>query len=340
MKDILISVVVPVYNAQRYIASCVESILKQTHTKLELLLIVDGATDRSLEICEQLRLQDSRITVVDKENEGVSATRNRGIEMAKGEYIAFIDADDTVAVDYLEVLLDALLSRDAQIALCQYAFVREEGLVSSGEPVMKDYCRDTDSLYDAYIRPLYRIDGADYIMGSACRSLFERKLLTDNNLRFPACKLNEDQLFLLSAMACSRRIAAVNRVMYYYNDLVTDSALRKPYKKNLLEDQQNYLFHLEQRLPGLPITRQQQDTVRDYCYLITQKLLKTNAAMHPDNRERDEELKRIRRSKVCAHRVKLTRYVKWLLSQPKKTIVAEILLRLGMYGLLRKLRRA
>lgn len=338
MKDILISVVVPVYNAQRYITSCVESILNQTHSKLELLLIVDGATDRSLEICQQLSRQDPRITVVGKENEGVSATRNRGIEMAKGDYVAFIDADDTVAEDYLEVLLDALLSRDAQIALCHFAFVREEGIVPSGEPKMKDYCRDTDSLYDAYIRSLYRIDGAGYIMGSACRSLFERKLLTDNDLRFPACKLNEDQLFLLSAMACSRRIATVDRVMYYYNNLETSSALRTPYKKNLLEDQLSYLLHLEQLLPRLPITLQQQDTVRDYCYLITQKLLKTNAVMHPDNRERDEELKRIRSSKVCAHKVKLTRYGKWLFSQPAKTMAAEILIRLGMYGLLKKLR--
>lgn len=338
MNDTLISVVVPVYNAEGYIASCVESIVKQSHSQFELLLIVDGATDRSLEICRQLAQKDARITVVAKENEGVSATRNRGIELAKGDYIAFIDADDTVTEDYLEALLAALKAHNAQMSLCHYAFLRQEGLVSSGEPALQNYCRDTDSLYDAYIRSLYRIDGAGYILGSACRTLFERKLIQEHGLRFPPCKLCEDQLFLLSCMAHSQKIAAVERVMYFYNDMVADSAVRKPYKKNLPEDQRIYLTHLEQLLPALPMTQQQRKTVLDYCYLNVRKLLMTNAAMQPQDDLRKAELQKIRKSDVCAYRVSPVLYGKWLLSQPPKTMAAEVLIRFGMYGLLRKLR--
>ncbi len=338
MNPVLISVIVPVYNAENYIAQCVTSILKQTYTNFELLLIVDGATDGSLRICRELQTQDKRIVVVDKPNEGVSATRNLGITMAKGEYICFVDADDRISEDYLEVLLEAVTAEQAQIALCQYAFERKDGIVPSGEQELTSYHRGTDDLYQTYIRSIYRIDGAGYILGSACRSIFQKKLLTNNEIHFPPCKLFEDQLFVLSAMACSDRIAAVNKVMYYYNDTVSESAVRKPYKKNLLTDQLMYLTHLEQLLPTLPITACERNTVHEYSILNARKLLLTNAAMHCDTRERKAEIGKIRNSSVFEDKIPLAVYWKWLRSQPIKTILAELLIQLRMYGLLKKLR--
>ena len=338
MKNVKISVIVPVYNAEKYLHLCVESVLRQTHQNFELLLIVDGATDCSTEICHEFAKNDSRIIVVEKQNEGVSATRNRGLAMACGEYICFIDADDRVTEDYLEKLLKAVLENNAQMALCQYAFERRADIISSGEPVFVNYDRNTDNLFEQYIRGLYRLDGAAYILGSACRSIFLRTMLLENSITFPPCKLHEDQLFLLSAMATSDRIAAVNDVMYYYNDADSGSAVRKLYKTDLLQDQIVYLDNLKLRLKELPITTQEQKKVWQYALLHVRKLLMTNAVMNPNSTNRTGEIWKIRESSVFEDRIPRGIYWKWFTSQPVKTKIAEFLLHMRMYALLRVLR--
>ena len=338
MENIKVSVVVPVYNAEVYLADCINSIIRQTYRNFELLMIIDGATDKSAEICREFSEKDPRIIVVEKPNEGVSATRNRGLSLACGEYVCFIDADDRVTDDYLEKLLKCALDNGAQMVLCQYAFERGENFFYSGEPVFPTYNKETDSLYEKYIRSLYRIDSAAYIMGSACRSLFMREMLLENKIVFPPCKLYEDQLFVLSAMAASDKIAAVNEAMYFYNDDVSGSAVRKPYKLNLLQDQQTYLENLRLRLEILPITVQERQTVWQYALLNVRKFLLTNAAMNPSAAYRRAEIKEIRASKVFEEKVPLNIYRKWLMAQPVKTQIAEGLLLLRLYTLLRILR--
>lgn len=338
MHDPMISVIIPVYNAAAYIANTVGSILNQSYNNFELLLIVDGATDDSLTICGDLQTRDTRISVVDKPNEGVSATRNLGIRLAKGQYICFVDADDRITEDYLEKLLAAVTKTGAEMALCQYAFERNGQIIPSGEQEFPVYDRQHHDLYEVYIRSFYRIAGAPYILGSACRSIFARRLLLENNITFPPCKIFEDQLFLLRAMAFSKRIGAVNQVMYFYNDAVAGSAIRNPYKKNLLADQLIYLSYLKELLPNLPITEKQRETVYCYCAFNVRKLLLTNAAMHPDAVEGKKEIREIRCSKLFDRKLPVGTYLQWLCSQPAKTAAAEVLIRLRLYGLLKKLR--
>lgn len=336
--DLRISVIVPVYNAEKYIARCVASVLHQTFQAFELLLIVDGATDSSAKICRELAAQDGRITVVEKENEGVSATRNRGLQMARGEYVCFLDADDRISENYLEALYKAALDRDAQMALCRFVYEREDGIVPSEEPELPAFDRETDSLYQKYICSIFRIGSAGYMMGSSWRSIICREMLTKNDIVFAPCKLYEDQLFLLNVMAVCRRIAVSGEALYYYNDMVTESALRKPYKQGLPADQQIYLEYLESCLGKLPITEQEKQTVWQYATLNARKLLLTNAAMNPRESARREEIRRIRGSGVFAEEIPLKVYWQWFAAQPRKTAAAEVLLRLRMYGLLRKLR--
>lgn len=338
MKDPMISIIIPVYNAADYIAQTVESIFRQTYSDFELLLIVDGAADNSLSICRDLQTQDTRISVMDKQNEGVSATRNLGIRLAKGQYICFVDSDDRIREDYLEQLLGAVTEIGAEMALCQYAFEQKGKIIPSGEPEFPIYDRQCHDLYETYIRSIYRIAGATYILGSACRSIFARRMLLENNITFPPCKIFEDQLFLLSAMACCKRIGAVNETLYFYNDAVSGSAIRNPYKKDLLADQQIYLSSLENLLPKLPITCQQQEVVHNYCTLNVRKLLLTNAAMHPDAAQGKQEIRQIRKSSVFEKKIPLRVYLQWLRAQPYKTAAAEVLIQLRLYGLLKKLR--
>ena len=333
-----ISVIVPVYNAQAYIAGCIESILKQTYPHVELLLIIDGATDDSASICHRMQAEDPRITVVDKANEGVSATRNLGIQMAKGEYVCFIDSDDKVAENYLETLLNAAETNAAQLVLCHYQYERETGMFPSGEPELPSYCADTNDLFECYIRPIFRIDRAPNIMGSACRSIISRALLVDNGILFPPCRICEDQLFLLSVLTVCHKVAAINEALYFYNDMVGTSAIRCPYKKDILSDQINYLNGLRDRVERLPITREEKNITYAYGLLSVRKLLLTNAAMNPDDVKRKEEISQIRRSVVFGEHIPADVYRRWFLSQPPKTCAAELLLKLRMYTLLRKLR--
>jgi glycosyltransferase involved in cell wall biosynthesis len=118
----LISIIVPIYNAEKYLADCVESILSQTYENLEVILINDGSTDNSLKICNYYKSVDNRIVLIDKPNEGVSSARNHGIEIAKGEYIGFVDSDDFIKTNMYEFLLKRIQNDKTQVcAMTSYS---------------------------------------------------------------------------------------------------------------------------------------------------------------------------------------------------------------------------
>ena len=110
--------IVPVYNVEKYLPQCIDSILAQTYTDFELIIVDDGSTDRSGQICDEYKDKDSRVYVVHQENRGVSAARNAGIDMAKGEYIAFVDSDDVIHNQMLELLFFALTKYSVDISVC------------------------------------------------------------------------------------------------------------------------------------------------------------------------------------------------------------------------------
>ncbi|PKM49073.1 MAG: glycosyl transferase [Firmicutes bacterium HGW-Firmicutes-7] len=115
--DSLISIIVPIYNAEKYLSECIESILCQTYKNIQLILINDGSTDNSLDICNYYKAIDNRILVIDKPNEGVSATRNLGIKLAEGEYIGFVDSDDYIEENMYEVLLNQIENDKSQVCV-------------------------------------------------------------------------------------------------------------------------------------------------------------------------------------------------------------------------------
>lgn len=117
MEEEQISVIVSVYNTEKYLNQCIQSILKQTYHNLELILVDDGSTDRSLAICTRYQQQDSRVRVFHQANQGVSKARNYGMDVAAGDLITFVDSDDYVMPNYLEELITALESTGSQIAI-------------------------------------------------------------------------------------------------------------------------------------------------------------------------------------------------------------------------------
>ena len=121
MRNELISIIVPIYNVEKYLRQCLDSIMNQTYRNFECLLINDGSSDNSEDICREYVSKDSRFRYFEKENGGVSSARNLGIEHSKGEYITFIDSDDWVDSDYLEVLYNSLVDERADIAISTYS---------------------------------------------------------------------------------------------------------------------------------------------------------------------------------------------------------------------------
>ncbi|MCI9379383.1 MAG: glycosyltransferase [Eubacterium sp.] len=120
MKSELVSFIIPVYNVQKYLSRCLESVLQQTYHNTEILLINDGSQDNSLAICEDYQKKDNRIQIINKENGGVSSARNTGLRIASGKYITFVDADDYVKEIYIETLITDMQKKRVDIAACGY----------------------------------------------------------------------------------------------------------------------------------------------------------------------------------------------------------------------------
>ena len=123
---IKVSIIIPVYNAKKYLANTLDSVIKQTYKNLEIILVNDGSTDNSKDICESYAKIDKRIKVINKENGGVSSARNYGLALAKGEYISFVDSDDFLFENMIETLVNDIQNTNAEIAVCGYWHVTEE----------------------------------------------------------------------------------------------------------------------------------------------------------------------------------------------------------------------
>ena len=123
----MISVIVPIYNVEKYVNKCVGSIVNQTYTNLEIILVDDGSPDRCPEICDEWAKKDSRIKVIHKKNGGLSDARNAGMKIASGDYIAFVDSDDWIAPEMYERLLMAIKNDNSDIAACAVKMVWEDG---------------------------------------------------------------------------------------------------------------------------------------------------------------------------------------------------------------------
>lgn len=245
MKEELISIIVPVYNAANYLGECIESILTQIYTHFELLLIDDGSTDASLDVCYQYKQKDSRISVYHHSNCGVAATRNRGIQLANGKYITFIDADDIVYPEYLRKLYIPLTDNRASIiTMCKFVRLHENGKV---EGKCEDFSQ-IDCSPSEFLRSIcYNLIASTNLLGSSCRILIPRNLITEKNIYFPNIKQSEDQIFLIRLLSRCNYIHLVQDELYVYR-IHSQSAVHSKYVNDLYDKLIAYLSQLEMAL--------------------------------------------------------------------------------------------
>lgn len=199
----MISVIVPVYKVEPYLRQCIDSILAQTYTDFELILVDDGSPDNCGAICDEYARRDARIRVIHQENGGLSAARNAGIDIAKGEYLSFVDSDDMITETYLEKLLDTLTKEHADISVCGMLKFQDgtEPETSSDEIELVETMSGRDACLS-----IYRMDGKVPVM--ACGKLYKRGLFEE--IRYPKGRIHEDD-------------ATTPRVLYNASCVVTNS---------------------------------------------------------------------------------------------------------------------
>lgn len=190
-----ISVIVPVYNAASFIEECVLSLLSQSEKDFELLLIDDGSTDKSHKLCESMAKADTRLRVFHKENGGAASARNIGLDNARGEYIAFVDADDTVCIDFLEKLYNTAEENRADIVMCDYIKYTKESSFPYSCPIRAGVY-DKDAIKNELYACLCMFDNLEFPPTiSNCVCLFKRALIEKIPLRYPEVRLCEDSYF-------------------------------------------------------------------------------------------------------------------------------------------------
>lgn len=203
----LISIIVPVYNVEKYIDRCINSILQQTYSNLEIILVNDGSLDQSGHICDNYKRKDKRIEVLHKENGGLSSARNAGIEIATANYIIFIDSDDYVNDTMVENLYKGLKKYDADIACCGKYLEDENNNVIEIKNKGKEYCINR---YEAIERMLLR----DEIDNSAWDKIYRKELF--KNIRFPDGKYYEDIETVYKLFCKCEKIVHISTVEYHY----------------------------------------------------------------------------------------------------------------------------
>lgn len=205
----MISVIVPVYKVEPYLHKCIDSILAQTYTDFELILIDDGSPDNCGAICDEYARRDARIRVIHQENGGLSAARNAGIDIAKGEYLSFVDSDDMIAKTYLERLVDVLTKEHADISVCGMVNFTdgEEPKLDAGQQYPAEAMTGRDACLS-----IYKMDGKVWV--TAPSKLYNAKLF--NNIRFPVGLIHEDQATIPPVIYMAGRVALIKDKLYIY----------------------------------------------------------------------------------------------------------------------------
>ncbi len=230
----LVSVIVPVYNVQEYLNECIDSVISQTYTQTEIILIDDGSTDNSGKICDDYARKDSRIKVIHKENGGLSEARNTGVKNATGKYIYFIDSDDYILPDTLKELTDIAEAEDADIVYFD-AKSFEEG--EKGFNIEQRYIRKKEYKTDEGFKVFEALQNNKEYHPSVCLLFFNKKFFDENKLEFVSGIYHEDMIFTYIALCLANRVAQCKKAFYmrrYRNESITVSRKNEKHFNGLL----------------------------------------------------------------------------------------------------------
>lgn len=211
MKDknfALVSVIVPIYNVEGYLDKCVESLLSQTYKHLEIILVDDGSTDKSGEMVDSYVSKYKNVRALHKKNGGLSSARNAGIDVARGEWLVFVDSDDYVSSDYVSKLFDLAINNNADISTCSFEAFSDDNLKLKASPIWPDETLSGINAMDDMLqkmRPAY-----------VCLCMFRASLFKDNRVKFPEGREFEDVATKIKLLRYAKKVSFSNEKLYRY----------------------------------------------------------------------------------------------------------------------------
>lgn len=293
-KDFMVSVIMPIYNVEKYLERSILSVIKQTYKNMEIILVNDGSTDNSLKICEKYKEKDSRILVINKENGGLSSARNAGLDIARGDYIVLIDSDDFIEEHFIEYLLDVATMYNTDIAECSLEKVNEEQLYEVDFKFNNDRKITVLNNFEALKR--IHSDNFDECLRSVVvwNKIYKRKLF--DGIRYPEGKQYEDEFTTYKLFYKSKKIAFSNEKLYAYvqrkNSIMKQSFNIK--RLDAIEAYDAYLDFFEEK----NLYDMQARTCRRYMRILT--IIK-DEVINSDYKEKDNILTILynRMDKIC-----------------------------------------
>jgi len=221
----LISVIIPMYNVEKYIVRCLSSIIEQTYENLEIILVNDGSTDDTKMICQSFVENDDRIKLHSVENAGVSAARNLGITLAKGAYIQFIDSDDYITKDYISTLYELIIDHSVDLAVCSIVLydTKNQPITSwdAGQNIL-----DFNAIDENYLIEIIK----SFLLFGPVNKLYKTKVIRDNKVNFDtSISYGEDLIFNMDYLMSVSKVIVTNKVHYGYFQMNTNSLSNKFY---------------------------------------------------------------------------------------------------------------
>ena len=272
--DDLISVILPVYNVEKYIDRCLESVLNQTYKNIEIILVDDGSKDNCPKICDEYAKKDNRVRVIHKTNGGLSDARNAGIKIAKGKYITLIDSDDYVEKDYVDFLYNLIQESNAKMSICSHTVLYENG-------TRLEKATHEHSILDAKTT-LKRILYDDGIDLSAWAKMYKKELF--DTVQYPKGRLFEDAATTYLLIDQCDKIAIGSESKYYYiirsNSITTKSF--SPKKMQLIQSTKEMCEYVKDKYPDL---EKATDRRLMYAYLSTLSQLANSKEKYPNEQK-------------------------------------------------------
>lgn len=277
-----ISVIIPIYNVEQYIHECMNSVMNQTYTNLEIILVDDGSTDNCPAICDEYAMKDSRIKVIHKENGGLSDARNAGLEIATGKYIGYVDSDDYIALDMYECLYKACEENDAEIAVCRFHTFTDQVQLSENV-VNRNKVYSNQEILSAYIDETVE----ELITPSAWSKLYRKDCI--QGLEFPKGKLCEDIVYTTKAFYNAAKVIYVGRELYFYRNrpgsIMTDKSV---IKRRIREEIEQY----ESRIAFLK-DKEENQLVELCCYELYKRMQLRYCEVMKSGTKSDEIIKEL-----------------------------------------------
>lgn len=268
-RDYLVSIIIPVYNMEKYLFDCLESVINQSYTKLDIIIVDDGSTDKSAGICDEYAVKDNRINVIHTVNGGVAAARNCGLRAVKGDYIAFVDPDDIISPFFIEELLKACTENGCSVAQCTHTRFKNKKEINISNETLPNY-----KVWSGreMCKKLYTSEGVD---ASVLWTKLYHKSVWEG-ISFPEGKIHEDFLVIYKVLYATEKIVCLNLALYYYRKNRSSITGRKFYNERfhyfdaLRAQMDDYINWNEDELYTMAMEHYMY-AIPGYCYKIVKE---------------------------------------------------------------------